>query len=292
MVIDWRPDVVHAWSWMAAAAAVPVCSALGIPLIDGSIRMGSVPQQFGRPRKSIMRFAALVVANSRAGLNAWQVSPVKGRLIHNAFDDTRLRTSASAPKRDNSANTPFTVVMAARMDPPKDFRTVLSAVRRLVAANHGDWRFLLVGSGAERNSLLSEAADLVSTGVVVFPNADLEIIQWLRSAEVGILSTDPSVLAEGCSNSIMEYMACGLPVVVSDSGGNRELVRNGVTGFVIPPRDAEALASRLTTLRDDPGLRAQLGANGQQRVETEFTVERMVAAYVAAYTEVVGRRRR
>ena len=292
VIRDWRPDVVHAWQWMPAAAAVPACSALGIPLIDGSIRMGSVPQQFGRPRRGIMRFAALVVANSRAGLDAWRVDSAKGRVIYNAFDDTRLRASALGASRDDSPGRPFTAIMAARMDPPKDFRTVIGAARHLIAARRGDWRFVFVGSGVDRGALLREAGDLVSAGVVVFPEPGIEIMQLVRGADVGLLVTDPAILAEGCSNSIMEYMACSLPVVASDSGGDRELVRDGVTGFIVPPRDSRALASRLDMLCHDPGLRARLGAAGRERVEAEFTLERMVAEYVSAYAHVVAERRR
>jgi glycosyltransferase involved in cell wall biosynthesis len=293
-VIDaWRPDVVHAWHWMPAAAAVPACLALRIPLIDGSIRMGSVPREFGRPRRGIMRFAALVVANSQAGLEAWRVDPDRGRVIHNAFDDARLAASAPVVPRDASAERPFTVVMAARMAPPKDFRTVLRAARLLTAkSQRGEWRFILVGSGVDRSVLREEAAELVQAGVVVFPEPGIEVIQHLRAAHVGLLATDPAILAEGCSNAIMEYMACGLPVVATESGGNRELVRDGVTGFVVPPRDAHALASGLAALRADRGLCAAFGAAGQERVATEFTVERMVAEYVDAYADVARRRRR
>jgi len=292
VIHHWRPDVVHAWNWMPAAAAVPACSTLGIPLIDGSIRMGSIPRQFGRPRRSVMRFADLVVANSRAGLDAWRVGPAKGRVIHNAFDDERLRASGPAGTPGERAGRPFTVVMAARMDPPKDYGTVIAAARRLTGAGHGDIRFLLVGDGSDRACLLAAAADLVSADVVAFPKPGLEIMQYVRDADLGLLSTDPTILAEGCSNSLMEYMACGLPVVATDSGGNREVVRDGVTGFVVPPRDPDALATRIAQLRGDAGLRSSLGEHGRATVETEFTLARMVSAYVDAYTDVAARRRR
>lgn len=292
VIHDWRPDVVHAWHWMPAAAAVPVCLALGVPLIDGSIRMGSVPRRAGRPRRSIMRFADLVVANSRAGLDAWRIDDVHGRVIRNAFDDSRLRSAEPAPPPGDDSPRPFTVIMAARMDPPKDFLTVARAARLLSGPRDRGWRFVLVGDGVDRRALLAEVADLVRAGVVVFPEAGLEVVQLLCGADVGLLETDPTILAEGCSNSIMEYMACGLPVVASQSGGNGELVRDGVTGFVVPPRDPRALASKLRLLRDDPGLRARLGTAGRERVASEFTLERMVAEYERAYVDVAARRRR
>ncbi len=282
----WRPDVVHAWHSIPAAAAAPACAALSVPLIDGSIRMGSIPREFGRPRRSIMRWADMVVANSRAGLDAWRVPPAKGRVIYNAFDDARLST---APSRRPSprADGPCTVVMAARIAPPKDFTTLLEAARLLDRGAPGEWRFVLVGGGPDRASLIASAGDLTASGVVGFIDGGIEAAGHIRAADIGVLSTDPGILAEGCSNAILEYMACGLPVVCTDSGGCGELVREGREGYLVPPRDPQALARRLADLKDDPQQRARLGAAGRSRVDVEFTADRMVAEYAAAYEEVV-----
>ena len=290
LIRSWRPDVVHAWHWMPATAAVPACVGLGIPLIDGSIRTGSVPRSFGRPRRGIMHFATLVVANSSAGLAAWRIRSDKGRVIYNAFDGERL-LAVSSRRTAVRGGDPFTVVMAARMAPPKDYATVIRAARLLAGSGSASWRFLLVGDGLDRAALLAQAADLVTAGIVAFPAGGTEVVGHIRSSHVGLLVSDPAVLAEGCSNSIMEYMACGLPAVCTDSGGCREIVRDGESGFVIPPRDPAALADRLTYLREHPSVCATMGTAGQARIEQEFTVRRMVDEYVGAYEEAVARRR-
>lgn len=284
----WRPDVLHAWHWMPAAAAVPVSLATGIPLIDGSIRMGSVPRSWGRPRAGIMRFARLVVANSQAGLDAWHIGPAKGRVIRNAFDEERIRERTSRDASSCDAAGPFTVVMAARMEPPKDFLTVVRAARLLHDRCPDRWRFVLLGSGVGRDAVRAEAADLVGAGVVVLPDAGLEVISHLLEAHVGVLMTDPAVLAEGCPNSVMEYMACGLPVVCADSGGCRELVRDGVNGYVVPARDHVALAGRLDYLRGRRDVARRLGTAGRARVEEELTVEVMVRKYLDAYEDAMS----
>ena len=289
VIHTWRPHVVHAWHWMPAAAALPACAVLRIPLIDGSIRMGSVPREFGRPRSGIMRFATLVVANSSAGLAAWPVDPAKGRVIHNAFDDERLRAATPRSSSRHDSCERFTVVMAARMAPPKDYLTVIQAARLLTASDPQGWRFLLVGDGVDRPALLSRGADLIAAGIIDFPKGGIEAVGHILASHVGLLISDPAVLAEGCSNSIMEYMACGLPVVCADSGGCRELVTDGQTGFVIPPRDPGSLAATLIWLRGHPEARATMGAIGRSRVETEFTVSRFVHDYAALYKEAVSR---
>ena len=283
----WRPDVVHAWHWMPAVAAVPACRVLDVPLIDGSIRMGSVPHSLGRPRRGIMRWATLVVANSQAGLDAWRVGPGKGRVVYNAFDDARLQSALRPRSRFLPRDGPLTVVMAARMHPQKDYGAVIDAARLLAARSSSRWRFVLVGDGDEKRALRAAAHDLVAAGVVTFEDGGLEAIDEIAAADIGVLMTDPAVLAEGCSNSIMEYMACGLPVVCSDTGGSAELVRHGREGFVVAPRDARALATSLEELGRSPELRARMGVAGRKRIAEDFTVARMVADYLAVYDEAL-----
>ena len=112
------------------------------------------------------------------------------------------------------------------MTPVKDFDVVIEAARRLSRAADG-WRFLLVGDGPERDRLIRQAGDLTETGVVVFPQPRMEVLGLVRQANVGVLMTNPRLANEGLSNSIMEYMALGLPVVCGNGGGNPELVQDG-----------------------------------------------------------------
>ena len=301
-IARWRPDVVHAWHWLPAAAAAPVCRLLGVPYIDGTIRLGRPNPEFGRPRRSLMRLADVVVANSAAGLAAWGFAPPRGRVIHNAFDPARLAAAAAAGEAaaaaaagggggPAAAGRPFTVVFSGRLHPHKDVRTVLAAARRLAGgAPPGTWRFLILGDGPERAALEREAADLVAAGVVAFASPGIEVLPYVAAADAGVLMTDPRRHAEGCSNAILEYMACGLPVVAGASGGNPELVQEGVTGYLVPERDAAALADRLERLRRDPGRARAMGAAGRDRVAREFTLGRMVDAYVSLYEECLSGR--
>ena len=292
-ILRYRPDVVHAWHWMPAAVAAPVCRAVGIPFIDGTIRLGSPNPEFGRPRAGTMRLASLVVANSRAGLAAWGIGADKGRVVYNAFDPARrvlLDAGATAPEvADRETGRPFTVVMTGRMEPQKDFRGLIAAAR-LLAEDDGPeaWRFVLVGDGPEAEALRREAADLSAAGVVEFSSPGLEVLPVVRSADAGVLLTDAALHAEGCSNSIMEYMACGLPVVAGDGGGNRELVEDGVSGFLVPCGDPPAVAGALGALRTGGDLRSAMGEAGRARLFRDFSLEAMVQAYEGIYQECLG----
>jgi glycosyltransferase involved in cell wall biosynthesis len=110
----------------------------------------------------------------------------------------------------------------------------------------------------------------------------------LRSFDVFALSS----VMEGISNSILEAMATGLPVVATGVGGNSELVENGVTGRLVPPRDPSALADALAQYIEDQALRRAHGRAGRARAEREFGLDGMVARYVSVYDGLLTTGRR
>ena len=285
LLVRWQPIIVHSWGWVCSAVVAPICRVLGIPWVDGTIRIGWVAREHVLRARVALALADRVVANSQTGLDAWGIPRAKGQVIYNAFDPERWPLTEG---HNRTSHEPFTVVMTGRMSPVKDFHSFISAARLLAASDReNSWRFLAIGSGPQRVDLMESASDLVNEGVMVFPDAGLEVLPHIRDADVGVLMTNPALLAEGCSNSIMEYMACGLPVVCSESGGNRELVVDGRTGFVIPPLDADALSERLRYLRSRPDVVTQMGKAGRERIIREFTVQSMVQKTVAVYDELL-----
>jgi glycosyltransferase involved in cell wall biosynthesis len=173
------------------------------------------------------------------------------------------------------------------MSPAKDFASFIEAARLVTAQTPGKtWRFLALGAGPSRATLIEGASDLVEKGTVSFVDAGLEVFPYLQAADVGVLMTNPDRLAEGCSNTILEYMACGLPVVCGDSGGNREVVIEVKTGFVVPALDARALADRLVWLREHPREAAEMGRAGARRLGEDFTVRNLIDKTVSVYEEL------
>jgi glycosyltransferase involved in cell wall biosynthesis len=295
-ILTSSPDVVHSWGWMSTMVAGPLCRLLGVPLID-SIRGGAPSGSHDLLSRFGMACATKIVANTHAGLRAWGVTPAKGGVVYNGFDWSRLGAEATgagaaivASSPASAGDGPFTVVMTGRMVPVKDYRTVIDAAR-LLGREDRAWRFVLVGDGEDRAELMAAGADLVDEGVVEFPEPGLEVLGHVRAAHVGVLMTDPALAQEGCSNAIMEYMACGLPVVCGESGGNREVVDDGTTGFVVPPSDARQLAAKLAFLRDHDDERRAMGEAGRRRIRDAFSIERMVAGYVRVYEDVQSARK-
>ncbi len=278
-----RPDVVHSWGWMASFAAAPACRFLGIPFVDGSIRNAVTPGRRQILARVNHRLAQRVIANSLAGLRANRIPKDKGRVVYNGFDSTRL---VHATEELPGTAGRFKVVMTGRMSPQKDYNTFLEAARILAGLEPDRWSFIAVGGGPDRQSLSDRYADLTERNAVLFPELRDEVIGLVRGCHVGVLLTSPRIHAEGLANSIMEYMACGLPVVCTDSGGNRELVEDGRTGFVIPASDPAVLVQRLLFLRDNPEVARTMGEEGQLRVLRDLSVQQMVSATIRVYEEV------
>jgi glycosyltransferase involved in cell wall biosynthesis len=139
----------------------------------------------------------------------------------------------------------------------------------------------MVGDGALREPARSilESAGLADAAWL--PGEREDVPDLLRAMDVFVL---PS-LAEGISNTILEAMASGLPIVATDVGGNYELVDQDKTGFLVPRNDPAALADAIRVYVDDPDLRRRHGAAARKRSEDEFSIDTMVQRYQDIYDE-------
>lgn len=283
LLAEWKPDVVHSWGWMSSVAAGFICKVLGIRFVDGTIRTGALPLRRVLGQRLGMVWARRIIANSQAGLAAWKIDPEKGRVVYNGFDPERLTLCDSLGEKPDE--TQFTVIMVAQMHPAKDYETFFNAIRLLIK-KEDNWRFIGLGLGVLRESLMTQADELVKSGVLIFPEPTLEVLPYVKKANVGVLMTAKGI-QEGISNAIMEYMACGLPVVCSEGGGNRELVVNEHTGFIIEPNNPAVLAERLLWLKEHPEIAHAMGQAGKEHIKREFTVEKMVANTLAVYNEML-----
>jgi glycosyltransferase involved in cell wall biosynthesis len=280
IIKEWSPDAVHSWGWMSTLAAAPMCKHLGVPLIDSTIRGGTL-RRSRLTRKLAMHMADRVIANSNAGLKAWGINNDKGRIVYNGFDPERLKFCSNEKRRDGN---PFTVIMTGRMILEfKDYLTFIKIARKVNIDYGLPIRFIALGNGPDRKRITEEASDLIQQGSFLFPDPELEIINIVRQADVGILL---SPKGEGCSNSIMEYMICGLPVVCNDAGGNCELVGDGITGYLTPTIDVQSFVEKLTFLYTHPIERIVMGRAGKNKVMEEYSIERMTLKTIEVYSEL------
>jgi len=177
-----------------------------------------------------------------------------------------------------------------RLAAVKDQRTLLLALAELLDASPQQrdiLRCILVGDGPERQALQTLIAELGLQHCVWMAGDRDDIPELLASMDVFVL---PS-LGEGISNTVLEAMASGLPVVATRVGGNPELVEDGVTGLLVPVGDVTALANALQTLIDDPAQCEQMAHAAVRRVQRDFDWERTVASYLQVYDDLLGRSR-
>lgn len=281
-----RPDAVYAQGWMSALAAIPACRVLGIPLVDSRVRGAFIDRHNWYKAYIGFGFADVIVANSAAGLSALWLRSAKSRVIYNGLDSSRAVSRGDLP----FTRRPHTAVMAARMHHMKDYDLFLAAAQILESQRPGTWRFLAVGDGPERARLMEKGSELTANGCLEFvPQVD-DVMGLLATADVGVLLTNPHRHAEGCSNALLEYMAANLPVVCTDSGGNREVVEDGTTGFLVPAGNAARLAARLSWLAAHPVDARGMGQRGALRVHNEFSLELLVRRTVQALEDACSHR--
>jgi glycosyltransferase involved in cell wall biosynthesis len=201
-------------------------------------------------------------------------TPNKIVLVHNGMPwlDRSPRTGLAATVR---------LIMVARFQTQKDHGCLFAALERL-----GDlpWSLELIGDGPDLERWQQWVRTRGWSDRVRFSGQVLDVPQRLANADVFVLSS----LWEGFPRSILEAMRASLPVVVSDVGGVRESVVEGVTGYVVPARDPEALAHRLGELLADASLRRRLGEAGRDRYEAEFTFDAMLNKTLHVWDHVVG----
>ena len=179
----------------------------------------------------------------------------------------------------------LTLGTVGRLDPVKNQSSLLKALAGL-SPRFPNLRLTVVGDGPLRASLETQAASLAIIDKVTFTGARSDTPDLMRGFDVFVL---PSI-NEGISNTILEAMATGLPVVAGRVGGNPELVVDGVTGRLYDPADPASLEQALLPYLTDPALRQAHGKAARDRVVQNFSLDAMVTRYSALYDELLARK--
>lgn len=273
-----HPAVVHAF-FNDAAIAVPLTSvALPVRVLSSRRDLGFwyTPAVLTALRIANQR-VDLVVCNCEAVRNEVvkreSLHPARTRVIYNAAPSPSPKTAAHASDE-------VQICLVANARPLKRIEDLIQAAQ-LVRQSNLTCRYKVVGKVPDDDygrSLRSLVSQLGLQDCFEFLGSSSNPSQVLETSDIGVLTSS----SEGFSNSIMEYMRCGLPVVCSIAGGNPELVRNEQEGLLYPTGDVAALANRLSMLAANPLLRSTLGQRGRQRIQ-EYSVQRMVDKHIAAY---------
>lgn len=173
----------------------------------------------------------------------------------------------------------------------KDQATLLRAVRHIIDQNPvlaARIRLVIVGDGPLREELEALREELGLSDICWMPGSRDDVPGLLGMMDVFVL---PS-LGEGISNTVLEAMASGLPVIATNVGGNPELVEHGGNGLLLPVADVDAFAKAIADVCLDANKRAAMGARSRSRVTAHFTWESTVGSYAAVYDQLCNAQRR
>ena len=180
----------------------------------------------------------------------------------------------------------FVIGSVGRMAEVKDHLTLVRAFLLLVAAEGGvrsRLRLIIIGTGPCHQPCIDLLQTAGASHLAWLPGTRSDIPQMMRAMDVFAL---PS-LAEGMSNTILEAMATGLPVVATTVGGNLDLVHGGWTGSLVPPRVPELMADAIADYYRIPGLAVKHGARARRQVLSEYSMAAMADAYLAVYDALI-----
>jgi len=211
----------------------------------------------------------------------------KLEMIPNGVDTQRFKPSASLREKtraDLGLGSDFAWLAVGRLVEQKDYPNLLRAVGMLRSTN---WQLLVVGEGNLRESLGALAAELGVGDKVRFVPAREDVVALYSAADAFVMSS----AFEGMSAALQEAIAMALPCVVTDVGANRDLVCDGVTGYVVPPGDSSHLAQAMESLMTAPASsREQFGGNARHFAVSNYEFKTVARRWFDLYERCLGKK--
>jgi sugar transferase (PEP-CTERM/EpsH1 system associated) len=291
-----RPAIVHSRNW-ATFDAIPAAWTARVPVVIHGEHGRDISDPAGenRRRNRLRRALSPMVDRYVAvsdDLSHWLTEKVsiptrKVITIPNGVDSTRFSGIGRSEARRRLGILPDHVVVGTvgRLDPVKDQASLVKAFATLRPTRPAAL-LIIVGDGPCRMELTNLVSDLGLGDRVLLLGERQDIPELMATMDVFVL---PSI-AEGMSNTVLEAMATGLPVVATRIGGNPELIEDGLTGRLVPPLEMAELASAIDGYLDDAHLRALHGKASRHRAVERFDLAVMARAYENLYDTVLGER--
>jgi sugar transferase (PEP-CTERM/EpsH1 system associated) len=295
-----RPDIVHTRNIAALEASMPAALA-GVPVrvhgehgrdahdLDGTNTRRQLVRRLYRP--FVHQYIAL--SQDLASYLHIKIGVPASRIvqIHNGVDSARFHPAGEhrevVPHPGFSEPSHFVVGTVGRMQDVKDQLTLARAFARLMqvmpeAAQR--LRLVMIGDGPLREQVRMLLAEAKVDKYAWLPGNRDDVARIMRCFDLFVL---PS-LAEGISNTVLEAMASGLPVLATAVGGNPELIQAGVTGTLVPRNDPESMARAMRAYAESKELCRSHGIEARRAVERKFGMDAMVDAYMTVYDKLLA----
>jgi glycosyltransferase involved in cell wall biosynthesis len=290
----WRPQIAHFYLPGPYLIGANVAIAARIPIKIMSRRSLSDYQRnwplVAKLERRLHAKMDAVIGNSRAVVRQLideGIPEAKVRLIYNGID-----VSPVLPDRNEARqalgldNDTLVGVVIANLIHYKGHRELVRGLSHVETELPTPWRIFVAGRDHGIRAELEELA--AARGIshrIQFLGEYSDIPRLLAASDFGLLTSRE----EGFSNVILEGMAAGLAMIVTDVGGNAEAVVHGETGFVVPPRNPKAIGDAILELARNPEQRKRFGAAARKRVEKEFSIDKCVKAHADLYEEMLDK---
>lgn len=290
-----QPDIVHTRNLAALEGQVPAFLAgirgrvhsehgWDVGDLDGSNRRRRLLRRLVRP--FVRHYIALSQDIECYLRDSIGVESPRLTQIYNGVDDTRFAPQILPAATPWVGMEPFVFGTVGRVQAVKDQLTLLRAFALMLQREpqaRSRLRLMIVGDGPLLPQLQQEAVTLGVSDLLWLPGSRDDVPALMRAMNVFVL---PS-LSEGISNTILEAMACRLPVIATRVGGNPELIEAGQTGALVPAAEVQQLADAMTGYWQQPALASQQGQKARKSIENRFGMQRMLDQYVAVYRKVL-----
>lgn len=294
-----RPDLVHSNHLYVGRYSGRAAAKAGIPSLV-TLRLVHEPEVYDRHNRwNTLKCHTRIVSNSDEGRRVFESDPeirAKITTIKNGMDLSRFRPPEDKAQVKRAAGARYGIdensvvlTQVASMVPQKGNEELLRVFLGLAAGDPRLHLFLVGGdfAGTDNSQHLLKAAREAGLGDRVHLTSFVrDVVELLQFTDISLLCSRGR---EGLPRSVIEAMACGNPVIGTDVGGMRELIEDGANGYLVPPRDEEALRSRLEPLIREPSARRAMGEAGLRRAREHHDLRAMMGRYQAIYRELAGR---
>jgi len=286
-----KVDIVHSYLFRANILSRIAGKLAGVPVLISSMRGIEVTRKYPLLLEKLTsplvdKFIAVSEAIRIYIIQKARIDPKKIVTIRNGIRLSETKVIPVERKEFGLSLDTVIVGVVARLAKEKGHEYLLNAWK-IVIKEYPKAHFLVVGDGPQREELVKLTSNLGLKNHITFTGYRRDVLRVLALFDIFALAT----LWEGLPVVILEAMIVSKPVVTTSVMGNPEVVVDGVTGFMVPPRDPESLADRILKLLRDEKLRSQMGAAGRRRIEEKFTIERMVSETERLYEGLLTEKR-
>lgn len=277
----FQPDVVQAWGLMSAGIVLLVKPFMKFTFLVSYVADADAPKGVNALINKICNVVCKKsISNSKAGLLAYGIPSSKAVLIYNGFNEKRFSNVIDRQKKkaELGISTEYVIAMVATFWQTKDWQCYIDAAK-LIIKTRQDITFLAVGKGPQWDFYNGQIKDEERFFIRMQGRRD-DVDEIYQICDLTVLT---SFHGEGVSNSIMESMAWGVPVIATNNGGTPEIIVDGESGKLIDGQTSERVAAIISELIDQPVSRAKMGEKAAETVRDSFLLQRMTKDYMELY---------